>query len=311
MEYRGIFNSSAYSYWRERADLPMGLADGSIAVVDSKIYFFGGYSYYNGIGDFTVDSNSYVYDPNTNVWDSITFIPSSHTYSSIACSDGEDIYVWGGIDEASNIYDSLYIYDVGNDSWSRGANFPTTVHSASAVYHDGKIYIMGGARPGDSYSDKNTIYDPIADTYADGAVMLTGRSWFSLSAVGDTLYAIGGGKGGGADLFTGINEAYDVTGNSWSVKDSMPAERWGLCRENAAINGKIYVGFGIDNILSYTSTMYKYNPNTDSWEQVLMGLHKRDGACAAVVSNKLYIAGGRDTDAQPRYGLNYVEEFNP
>ncbi len=237
--------------WSDKALMPAARADASSVVVNGKLYLFGGY----GPGSPTnVCNETYVYDPLADTWSQKASMPSNHSYAATACAVGTKAYIWGGIDNSNNWdgYKTLYIYDTVTDSWSVGSDFPITLgmHSASSIAYDGKIYVMGGWRDGDT-SGNVTVYDPLTDSYdTSKAPMPTPRRFFSLSEVNGVLYAIGGGGPAGGYLST--NEAYDVASDSWSTKASMPFSRWGLARENAALDGKIYISHGMTSLFTLT-----------------------------------------------------------
>ena len=180
-----LFFHKAFKYsWSEKEPMPEARADCSSAVVDGKLYVFGGYAKVNN-GKVDVRQNTYVYDPMSDSWTEKASVPGNHTYVATSCAYDTKVYVFGGLDSNSVSYKALYIYDTVNDSWSTGADFPVTegFSSASAVEYNGKIFVIGGGRDGNP-SGNVTVYDPLTDTYDTSRTpMPTPRSFFSLSAV--------------------------------------------------------------------------------------------------------------------------------
>lgn len=82
--------------WHNRSPLPISINHGNIASVGGKIYLLGGLlganlTLWGGI------SNSYVYDPATNTWASVTPMPN-HTERG-ACAvgvRGSEVFLAGG-----------------------------------------------------------------------------------------------------------------------------------------------------------------------------------------------------------------------
>lgn len=298
----------AFGYgWNDKASMPEGRADCSGAVVDDKLYVFGGYA--NGAGD--VRQNTYAYDPASDSWMEKASVPGNHTYVATSCACETKVYVFGGLDGKGTNYKTLYIYDTVNDSWSTGADFPVNIgiSSASSIAYNGKIYIIGGWRDGDP-SGNVTVYDPPTDTYDTCmAAMPTPRGFFSLSEVNGSLYAIGGG-GRGEDRFLNVNEVYDVANDSWTTKAPLPFCRWGLARENAAINGKIYISHGMPSDRKFSAYACEYDTVTDTWQIITRANHPKDGHVCGVIDGKLYAVGGRDRDwPLTPMGISYNEQL--
>lgn len=302
-----FFKGFKYS-WNDKAPIPEGRTDCSGAVVNDKLYVFGGLA--NGAGD--VRQNTYVYDPASNSWTEKASIPGNHTYVATSCACGTKVYVFGGLDGKGNRFKTLYIYDTVSDSWSNGTDFPVKrgIDSAAAIEYNGKIYVIGGWRDGSS-SGNVTVYNPLTDTYDTSKTpMPTPRRFFSLSKVNGILYAIGGG--GLEDHYLNTNEAYDIENDSWTTKTSMPFGRWGLARENAAINDKIYISHGRPNGRSFSDYACEYDTTNDTWQIITPANHPRDGHVCGVIDGKLYAVGGRDKDTPfIPIGLPYNEQLDP
>jgi len=285
------FNTNGET-WTAKQVLPATRGDGCGGVVGGKLYFIGGYS---PTGAF-VKTDVYEYNPVTNLWNAKTNIPdiTPHTYAAVGAVHSGKIYVWGGIDSLGNrTYKDLRIYDVATDTWGTGADFPVVngIDSASAISYGGKIYIIGGYRDG-AYSKKTTVYDPISNTYdITKADMTTAKAWFNISEVGGKLYCIGGGQGSGAAEAT--NYEYNIATNTWAIKTPLPVSRWGLAREPAVIGECIYVSHGLVGVVFYKDA-YAYDPSTDAWRTLPDASVARDGACCGVISDKLYVVGGRN-----------------
>lgn len=302
-----IFHKAFKYGWSDKAPMPEGRADLSGAVVDDKLYVFGGYA--NGAGD--IRQNTYLYDPASDSWTEKASVPGNHTYVATSCACDTKAYVFGGLGSKGK-YKTLYIYDTVNDSWSTGADFPVTtgINSASAIAYNGKIFVIGGGRDGDSSGDV-TVYDPLTDTYDTSRTpMPTPRGFFSLSEVNGILYAIGGGNR--EDRFLDVNEAYDVATDSWTTKAPMPFGRWGLAREHAAINGKIYISHGMPSHRTFSAAAFEYDTATDTWQIITHANHPKDGHVCGVIDGKLYTVGGRDRDTPLiPIGIPYNEQLDP
>ncbi len=93
--------------WSDKAPLPLRLSDASSAIIDGKIYIFGGYGP-GGAGD--VRSEVYAYDPTTDSWTQKASMPGGHSYAAGACALGTKAYVFGGISSGgSYLQDTLHL----------------------------------------------------------------------------------------------------------------------------------------------------------------------------------------------------------
>jgi len=102
------------------------------------------------------------------------------------------------------------------------------------------------------------------------------------------------------------------TGNgpslSWSIKTPMTKTKWGLAA--ATLNGELYAAGGINKDSStafYTSSMYAYNPGTNSWSQAASMQSNRENFGLGSIGGNLYAVGG-NTGPGP---TNTMEVYNP
>ena len=90
--------------WTKKADMPTARANLSTAVVDGKIYAFGGGGWVGTI------SNVEEYDPIEGKWEKRPSIPKALLWHSTTFVDGK-VYVIGGYDVNMIKSSSIYEYD--------------------------------------------------------------------------------------------------------------------------------------------------------------------------------------------------------
>lgn len=321
-KFRGeLMTASEEVFWTERRPLPEPRADGGTAVIGDKIYYVGGY---HPSGSDS-KNDVFVYDVEGDSWSEGKKIPTRFSSHITTCSCEGKIYCFGGSDGES-LSRETWVYETSKDEWSRGKDLPfkAGLKGAAAIEHGGQIYLVGGEGEGGAVRDL-IVYNPRKDSYDRSRnKMNTPRKWFNLSKVGGTLYAIGGGNGESPQLKS--VEAYDIENDEWSSRAPMPAPRYGLPRENSAIDGEIYVTHGmfrvpsvnlvyrllmfvgkeITQFFSFYRTCFRYNPKENSWGVLNRANYARDGASQAVVDKKLYVIGGRNT-RPTKAGLAYNE----
>ena len=146
------------------------------------------------------------------------------------------------------------------------------------------------------------VYDPATGTWAARANMPTARALFGASAVGGTIYAIGGTTIGLDKL--AVVEAYDTVTDTWTRRADMPTPRNAL--STAVVDGKVYAigGWGIDRpeggwesldktaVVPDFSTVEVYDPKTDSWATRADMPTARSHMTVSAIGGKIYAIGG-------------------
>ena len=167
---------------------------------------------------------------------------------------------------------------------------------------NGKICVMGGAGPDNKPVRSVEVFDPAAGTWAARADMPTPRALFGASAVGTTIYAVGGTTIGRDKL--AVVEAYDTVTDTWSRRADMPTARNALA--TAAVDGKVYAigGWGYDrpeggwesidqNLTGQDfSTVEAYDPRTDTWATRAAMPTPRSHLTVSALGGKIYAIGG-------------------
>lgn len=82
------------------------------------------------------------FNPSTNTWSSLASL-SETKYGARATVVGSKIWLMGGI-KNTTVKDSIYLYDVGSDSWCAGPALPEPLFLFTVEQIGGKIYIVGG-----------------------------------------------------------------------------------------------------------------------------------------------------------------------
>jgi len=153
-----------------------------------------------------------------------------------------------------------------HNTWTSGAPMITPRYGAAFGVIKGKVYVVTGATTSEIVTN-NEIYTPAKNTWTTGAPIPTARYVPASAVVDNILYVIGGcnstcASGGGA---TTVVEAYDAATNSWSEKSPIPV----AIDSVYAVESKniIYVVGGYVQGAGRVSTLYSYNPATDTWAQ--------------------------------------------
>ena len=287
--------------WVTKAPMPTPRSGfGVAAASNGKLYAVGGYVF-GGHADAPALRTIEEYDPATNHWTSLRWMPTSRSYLQVAGAGNGKLYVFGGSgDDAQGRFThfrTVEEYDPATDDWTTKAPMPAMLYDGAAAAANGKIYCVGSG-------GTTTLgeYDPASDTWTVKAPMPTKRSGFGLAVAGNgKLYAVGGSS----DVSDGLTtvEEYDPVTDRWTTKAPMPTrrQRLGLAVANG---GKLYAAGGTP----MTRTVEEYDPAADSWTTKAPMLANRAGLGLAMGGNgRLYAIGGEDTAALS----SSVEEFMP
>jgi N-acetylneuraminic acid mutarotase/uncharacterized protein YodC (DUF2158 family) len=176
--------------------------------------------------------------------------------------------------------------------------FPEKRHENAFVELNGKLYLLGGRG-----TKPVNVFDPLTKTWTTAAPVPNGKELhhFQAVALNNKIYII--------NAFTGAYPSetpvpdiyiYDATTNTWTVKaNAIPVSRRRGSGATAVYNNKIYIAGGITNghnngAVNWTDV---YDPVTNVWTTLANAPHARDHVQGAIINGKLYLAGGRRTNA--------------
>ncbi|MFU1797791.1 Kelch repeat-containing protein [Paenibacillus azoreducens] len=123
--------------WTTKKDMPF-LGNGTVAaVVNEKVYLFGGMDYTSTVGTI------YEYDPNQDSW-SLKNNSTSRNGNGITVVNGKIYLLGGASDGLKNLYDTADIYDPSTNTTSSmlSLTFPRAQNISVAIGN--KLYVIGG-----------------------------------------------------------------------------------------------------------------------------------------------------------------------
>jgi hypothetical protein len=271
--------------WTSATDVPIpnGLQQSTaIAASNGNLYLIGGGT---GFSPDTRIDQVWAYDPTTGGWAHKADVPSPGVGSNFgsAASVAGRIYVFGGILGPPGVtvaHRALWIYDVANNSWSRGADLPTDNFGAAVAAIDGKIYLAYGS----GFFTQTWQYDPATDTYtrrADAPFVPQTSRLHGVNLNGE-LHAFAGGFGGTSHVI------YNPTLDQWRVGPDMPL---GVTDPAVGVlGGKVLVVGGVPQALTQI-----FDPATNSWTQgapVVGAAGGFDNTQGAVLGKTFHVVGG-------------------
>ncbi len=283
----------AQSPWVWKTTLPgPGIRRFAMAVADSKIYVTGGYVSKDDLNIEPCDS-VYIFDTATNKWTNGPPMPW-RIYNHISEAVGGKIYVMGGTAIDSPTPPAMitegYIlqFDPATNKWdaipARAIGTRFKYDAYSTAYRNGIMLSNGNPNDIAFFNAETGLWYVINAPPVDQKV-------YTLAAIGNTLYAIGGEYYDTYRRKWFSNTACYATNTigNWTHMAPMAVDR---NRPRAmAVGGNIYV-FGAAKDKANANKVEMYNPATDTWtfKSNLPPLFYAD--CGKAVYNKIYVFMG-------------------
>lgn len=250
--------------WRNARQLPSRRYDGTVQVVDDRIYIIGGKYWGETV------STVWEYDPATDSYTSKMSMPTGRRSLASAVVDGK-IYTIGGVDTSNPYSNAVEMYDPSSDTWVTKASHPAPRQYLTAEAVNGKIYTFGGISLW-NVSDSSILheYDPITNVWTQKSSMPVTVEVPNSVVVDGKIYAVGG-SGSKAILM------YDVMNDIWHgpLDEELPTPRSRAV--TAEVNGRIYVIGGTClappyNVNEEGTILTPWTP-TQSFDVVLEDIH--------------------------------------
>ncbi len=176
------------------------------AILNDKLYLFGGAIAGVSFSVFSFNSRVPVYDIEEDSWDleSVSSLPTPRWHLSSAVVQNK-IYTFGGnlgrryrdnkFDTFSLPFtptDVVEIYDPNTNSWFSSTSMPTPRSIHVNVVAGNDIYILGGEDFDDEFLQRVDVYDTISNVWREARAMPFARRGFSANFVNNKIYIYGG-----------------------------------------------------------------------------------------------------------------------
>ena len=177
-------------------------------------------------------------------------------YRAGGCTDGTNIYVYGGGDSTGGYYNDLWRWNPVTQIWTQLANMPTAKQNIQGAYWNGKIYVPGGFNG--AHITENAIYDIATNMWTTGAPLPAPQTGANV-AFNNKIYNFGGNPGPQNTV-----TIYDVATNTWSNGAAMPvAITYGRATVATLVGSYAYYAGGITTVT--VNTLYRYDFAANTW----------------------------------------------
>lgn len=228
----------------------------------------------------------------------------------------------GGFRSLSGITNEIAYYLPSLKQWQHLTSIPhiDQCNYGTAVLEN-ELYVIGGCY---NVCLKEYIhpfgfrYNAIANKWATIKPMQQDRCRFSLNALGQWLYAVGGVSEhededlSDADANGGANssvEVYDSMTDSWRYVTPIPEKR--SQHAGTAHDQLLYISGGLDR-QRVLATFWCYEPKQDAWEMLPDMLRPRADHSMFAIDNKIFVCGGwmEETSSEHRNPVESIDVFD-
>jgi N-acetylneuraminic acid mutarotase len=256
-------------------------------------------------------------------WSPRANFPGIAKSKSTAFTIGGKIYVMGGVDNASNVLNDFWEYDISSNSWTQKPNFPGPErYGAVSFALNNKGYIATGGNDF-GYLDDLWEYNPATSAWVQKTGLPAGQAQHENQRREAYSFVIGNKAylGGGDGFVFGPNSTgniafydlweYDPATDSWIQKADIPDFLGRDFSIGVSINSKGYAGLGcnVQQNINHPS-FWEYDPVSNSWTaKANFPTNFTVDAGAFVLDSTLYVVGG--VNLNPVSLSNQFYKYNP
>jgi len=188
--------------------------------------------------------------------------------------------------------------------WQVQSGLPTARQGLAVTAFENAIYAIAGESP-EGVTGLTEIYNPETDSWAAGNPKPIPVVDAQAIVLGGKIHIPGGRLASGE--VTNILEIYNPRTDEWERGTEMPIGISAYAM--ASFEGKLYLfgGWGGSN---YLSSVFEYNPITNSWSELTNMRTERAYAGAVVAGGKIFVIGGKNNQSPLSINEVYSPEFD-
>ena len=301
--------------------MPQGGAVFGAAVVDGKIYAFGGYEY-----NRVMYSTAGEYNPVNDTWTIKTPMHRARINFATAVYENKIYIIGGQLYPYWPAIDTVEVYDPATDTWAFGMPLsePRAMMQANVV--NDKIYVIGGSTVptpntelDEGMTDTTQVFDPHSNSWSMTTASLNATFSYGSAVFDGKIYVFGGlgkfvtpsGPFGGHRvdvLATNITQIYDPAIDNWSYGVSIPKQGGG---EAAGVTSGEMAPRGIYLFSPNVAFTQVYNPTTNSWINGTNTPVIEFTSKIAVINDTMYVMGGQYSARIPSLAGSIEENPSP
>ncbi len=299
--------------WKKAAPSPFARVESPTAVVQGKLYLFGGFT-----DDLGASNHVDVYDPAANTWTRKGDMPTQLTHLNPAMH-GNTIWFAGGFKgkHPGPVSAEVWKYTVDLDTWTPVPALPERRAGGGLVVLKNKLHYFGGYK-----SDRDTNSGDHFSLLLEGgkewqreADLPDPRGHLSGVELDGKIYALGGDYGHDkTQIDVASCHRFDPATKQWSAIKSLPDGRSHFESSTLIHQGKILIVGGRCNNSkppkNVVGDLLLYDPKTNDWQTVGALPEKVLAPSAGIIDGKLVVIGGGLNNPRPLTANSWIVPFS-
>jgi N-acetylneuraminic acid mutarotase len=295
--------------WKKAAPSPFARVESPTAVIDGKVYFFGGFT-----DDLQASNQLDVYDPAADTWTRLKDMPTRLTHLNPAV-DGSTIWLAGGFKgkHPGPVSDEVWKYSVASDTWSAGPKLPEPRAGGGLVVVGRRLHYFGGYK-----ADRDTNAGDHWSLSLDGGTdwrrednLPDPRGHVSVAVLDGRIYALGGDHGHDVtQIDVASCHRFDPATGKWSAISGLPDGRSHFESSTIVHGGRIVIVGGRCNASKppryVVGDILEYDPKTDLWQAIGDLPEKVLAPSAVFVAGRIVVTGGGLNNPRPLTAATFV-----
>ena len=282
--------------WTEVAPLPVPRSEHMGAVVNGKLYVFGGYV----DTTFKPTRRSDAYDPATDTWTRVADLPVGSTHAGTVV-DGTSVYFAGGYPETATFQTyattAVWRYDTVANAFTAMPPLPAGRGGGALALLGRELHYFGGSDAArDDAADHWALnLDDLPGGWVARAPLPLARNHVGGVSLNGKIYAVGGQQGqNDASVFRDEVDVYDPASNAWTAAAPLPAPARSHITNSTIVWGGQILTFGGEraghNVLTNISC---YDPAQNLWATPFnLPAGRLSGVCDLLPDGRVIYAGG-------------------
>jgi N-acetylneuraminic acid mutarotase len=256
--------------WQTVASTALPRSEGMGAVVNGKLYLFGGYI----DTTFKPTQRGDVYDPATNRWTQVANLPFgvSHMGTTVV---GDSMYFAGGYPATSTNQTfstrAVWQYNTLTNTFTNLPLLPAARGGGALVALGRELHFFGGSDSSrrDAAQHWALDLDNLAAGWVTKASLPLATNHVAGAVVDGKIYSIGGQQNqDSAAIQRAEVQMYDPATNTWTARAPLPLARSHITSATLIRNGQIIVLGGLGPGNRVINRVDSYNPVTNTWTQL-------------------------------------------
>jgi N-acetylneuraminic acid mutarotase len=288
--------------WKDAAPSPFARVESPAAVVNGKLYLFGGFT-------TTLDASNQVdvYDPASDAWIRKNDMPTRLTHLNAAVA-GNTIWFAGGFKgkHPGPVTAEVWKYDIAADTWTAGPSLPEPRAGGGLAVVERTLHYFGGYK-----ADRDTNAGEHWSLALDGgkdwqreADLPDPRGHVCAAVLDGKIYALGGDHGHDkTQIDVASCHRFDPATQKWSEIAALPQGRSHFEASTIVYKGRILIVGGRCNSShpprNVVGDLLQYDPNANTWDVVGAMPEKLLAPVAAIVSGRIIVTSGGLNNPRP------------